>query len=325
MYCADGGSKGIESEHNAGEDMKPKISVAMAVYNGRKYLREQIDSILSQTVPVDEIIIIDDHSPETARDIIEQYQQTAACEILFQEHEENKGYAQTFFDALSLTTGDYIFFTDQDDIWLDKKVENCLEEMEKHPEICCLSACNIMIDSAGKEFGREKLPQNRLTQINVNDLLKQKALRPGMTLAIRKILKESADQSDTTAYEAHDRFIEYLAAIKDGFFLLAEYQNKYRIHDQNTSGMNRSHFRLRSGKQGRIDQIDKEIRYLKLIRPIEECNQVMIDRLIRHYDTRKNLLKRGSILKYITCSAKIAYGYSTYKIWFGDLISMLRG
>ncbi len=304
--------------------MKFTISVIMAVYNGQKYIEEQINSIINQTKRVDEIIIIDDCSSKKCTEIIERISNKSNCQINYIEHLENKGYAQTFFEALRIAGGEYIFFADQDDIWDKNKVKIYVEEMNCHPEITCLSSYNIIIDSIGKEIKREKKSKSRLMKVTCKSLIKQTSLRPGMTLAIRKSLKVKIDALDTTKYEVHDRLIEYLSSLDDGLYILGEYLNKYRIHGLNTSGMNLSHFKLRSNKKGRIDQIDKEVRYLNQIITIRNENKEIINKYIKYFLLRRRLLEEGDLLKYITNSIKCAYGYNKINVWLGDIMSIVK-
>ncbi|RTL02184.1 MAG: glycosyltransferase family 2 protein [Proteobacteria bacterium] len=102
-----------------------KISVIMATYNGGKYLSQQLDSILNQTVLVDEIIIVDDVSKDNTIDIINQYSQKFKT-INFVQNEKNIGVVKTFEKAISLSHGEYILFADQDDVWFNNKVETLI-------------------------------------------------------------------------------------------------------------------------------------------------------------------------------------------------------
>jgi len=114
-----------------------KVSVAMASYNGAEFIIEQLESIIHQTRKVDEIIICDDGSKDDTVNIVKSYIKANNYEgfITIVENEKNLGYASNFMKAISLTSGDYIFFSDQDDLWLDIKVEQMISQMEKNPKI----------------------------------------------------------------------------------------------------------------------------------------------------------------------------------------------
>ena len=99
-----------------------KVSIVMCTYNGEKYLKEQIDSILNQTYPLEELIIQDDCSTDSTVDIIREYQKKYPI-IKLHVNEENKGLNENFFSAMSKANGDYIATADQDDIWELNKIE----------------------------------------------------------------------------------------------------------------------------------------------------------------------------------------------------------
>lgn len=98
------------------------ISVAMATYNGAKYLVEQLDSIFAQTLVPDEIIIVDDCSIDNTWQVLSEY--ALRCpQIKLYLNDANLGVVKTFEVALSLCTGEFIALADQDDYWLPNKLE----------------------------------------------------------------------------------------------------------------------------------------------------------------------------------------------------------
>lgn len=96
-----------------------KISVCMATYNGEKFVKEQIDSILCQLGQDDEIIISDDGSSDNTINIIESY---GDSRIKLYHHNTERGYTKNFENALQHATGDIFFLSDQDDVWTPGKV-----------------------------------------------------------------------------------------------------------------------------------------------------------------------------------------------------------
>lgn len=98
-----------------------KISVAMATYNGANYVEQQIESILSQTLLPEEIIICDDASIDNTSQIIKKYEQNPI--IKFYQNEKRIGLIENFKKAVSLTNkNNYVALSDQDDIWLPDKL-----------------------------------------------------------------------------------------------------------------------------------------------------------------------------------------------------------
>ncbi len=100
----------------------------MATYNGAKYIKEQVDSILMQLETNDELIVSDDGSTDDTIKIFESYNDDR---IKIFTDNKRKGVVGNFENALKKTSGDYIFLSDQDDVWFDSKVGVCLKELEK--------------------------------------------------------------------------------------------------------------------------------------------------------------------------------------------------
>ncbi len=102
------------------------ISVCMTTYNGEKYVREQLDSILNQLSEEDELIISDDGSSDSTVSIINSFKDKRI--ILKQSNFKN--YSLNFENAIKDAQGDYIFLSDQDDVWVSNKVQLFLNELQ---------------------------------------------------------------------------------------------------------------------------------------------------------------------------------------------------
>lgn len=125
-------------------EKKRKVSVAMTTYNGEKYLRAQIDSILINLRPGDELVISDDGSTDGTLAIIEKYrgrsEETASPSIRLLQG-PGRGIIANFAHAISRCTGDVIFLSDQDDVWEPYKAEHVLGEMER-------TGCSLVMHDA---------------------------------------------------------------------------------------------------------------------------------------------------------------------------------
>lgn len=302
-----------------------KISVAMAVYNGRKFLGQQLESIKNQTVKIDEIVIIDDCSKEDSDDLIADFANRITIDVKYIKHSVNWGYANTFFEALDKTTGDYIFFSDQDDVWVENKVEKMIDVVKKSDKsILCLSSLNFIVNQDCEVLKREK-QKDFLLKIEMDDLLRGKSLRPGMSLLVSSEIKDKISSVKKDMFFAHDRFIEFVACLNNGFYCLNECLTKYRIHTSNTSGMNLTKTKLRSNRIGRIEQATKEINYFKALTTSGICLpdvvKLHIGKYENYFSRRKNMLTKG-VLRYIFYLPLIIPYYSSTKVVFGDLMSL---
>lgn len=103
------------------------ISVCIATYNGEKYIHEQIASILQQIGNDDEIVVSDDGSTDKTLDVVRSFD---AQNIHIYINKGDHGYTPNFENALRNAHGDYIFLSDQDDIWMPDKVEACMKYLK---------------------------------------------------------------------------------------------------------------------------------------------------------------------------------------------------
>lgn len=103
-----------------------KISVCIATYNGQDFIFEQINSILTQINEDDEIILVDDSSTDNTINIVKSFKDNR---IKIFRNERNRGYIYSFSKALSLSSNDIIFLSDQDDIWMPGRVELITKEL----------------------------------------------------------------------------------------------------------------------------------------------------------------------------------------------------
>lgn len=99
----------------------PLVSIALCTYNGERYLREQLDSLIKQNYPNLEIVVVDDASTDTTIEILRSYQ-SERIQIKLSVNENNIGFNQNFKKALANCNGDFIAIADQDDIWLFNKI-----------------------------------------------------------------------------------------------------------------------------------------------------------------------------------------------------------
>jgi glycosyltransferase involved in cell wall biosynthesis len=128
----------------------PKVSVIMSVYNGEKYLREAIDSILGQTFKDFEFLIIDDGSTDSSADIVRSY-----CDPRIRVFkQENAGLTKSLNKGLKLANGDYIARQDADDISLPFRLEKQVEFLDKHTDVVIVSSNIEFMDDRGESLGK---------------------------------------------------------------------------------------------------------------------------------------------------------------------------
>ena len=136
-----------------------RTSVAICTYNGAQYIERQLTSILKQDVPPDEILICDDASNDDTRKLIDSFTRKQECLIRLIVNDSNIGYTKNFEKAISLTTGDIIFFSDQDDVWFSNKIELVCQLFEQNPDIAGITHDGHLVDQDLRWHGTTKSSQ----------------------------------------------------------------------------------------------------------------------------------------------------------------------
>ena len=219
------------------------ISIAMTTYNGEKYIERQLESIFSQTLPVDEIIICDDNSKDRTIEIIGRFiEKNQTDKIRLVHNQENLGYIRNFHKAISLTRGDYIFLADQDDVWHADKIEQTLQVLkDKNASVVCTN-CSL-IDDEGNDisdssfFDRNPFVDRvteKVSEISFFELIVGN-IAQGCTYCFTKDVKDIYLVVNSEHLE-HDHQIMFVAALQGKAYFLDEALLDYRLHGNNTIG-----------------------------------------------------------------------------------------
>lgn len=214
------------------------ISVALCTYNGEKYIAEQLYSILHQTVPIDEIVIVDDCSNDNTVKIINNIYNNYSSIIKLFINDKNIGFIKNFEKAVSLCKGDYIFLSDQDDVWRKDKVERIINYMSV--ERCYgVFTDGKLIDGDGKELG-----STLFKQLNFDQYIRNMSIYPdlfttlclssnfvtGATMAITKEAIPLILPFQTSRHFYHDSYIAIKLSAKNKFRFIDDALISYRIH-----------------------------------------------------------------------------------------------
>lgn len=225
------------------------LSVALCTYNGARYIREQIESILNQTMPVDEIVVCDDGSSDDTISIIQQTQLSSTkTTVRLYQNESSLGVANNFQKAVNLCNGDIIFLSDQDDVWNPEKTMTIVDWFTKNPTKTVVITDASLINSFGAGLSSQ---QNTLFK-NTYNHIEQKLFESGKqlesflfenhatgaTMAIRRIFFEKYSFSDKCNDEILHDYVISLQAIQDGCLgIIKKKLISYRIHNHQTCGL----------------------------------------------------------------------------------------
>ena len=220
------------------------VSIAMATYNGARYLPAQLDSLARQTELPAELVVCDDQSCDATLDLVEKFARTAPFPVVLRENPRRLHFADNFLQAADLCTSDHVSFCDQDDIWHRQKIATVTEAFGTSD--ACLVAHNAsLIDADGRVVSESG-------HIKRHGMLTGAELHPwgfflGFTCTFKKQLlslipgdQRPFDFIDPTHRFAHDRWVAFLASIYGDVYVLDDKLAGYRNHGSNASGWMRT-------------------------------------------------------------------------------------
>lgn len=212
------------------------LSVAMCTFNGEKYIAEQLESILSQQFPVDEIIICDDGSTDKTLEIIEDFQKSNPFIKLYR-NPENLGVIKNFEKAINHCQDGIVLLCDQDDIWFKTKTEKIINYFEINRNITAVFHNLELFDekplSATIWDYVAFNPQNHGKNL-LNHLLTIENIATGASFAFKKNKSINIDEIPEIAL--HDYQLALIFAMTNELGLIDEALGYYRIHDAQQIG-----------------------------------------------------------------------------------------
>lgn len=194
-----------------------KISVVVSVFNGEKYISEQLDSLRHQIRRPDEVLLFDDGSSDKTPQIVTDYiTKYSLANWKYTRNPENKGWRRNFMEGMWAASGDLVFSCDQDDIWHQDKLKIMSEVMENSPQISLLTSNYELFFEDGSHKDGFKQNDGSVSQIPLknNYLL---VGRPGCTHCIRKELLDIARKYWRPEYP-HDALLWRLSLFSDGLY-----------------------------------------------------------------------------------------------------------
>lgn len=217
-----------------------KVSIAMATYNGEKYLKEQLDSILAQTVSNWELIISDDCSTDSTVEIAKKYAEKDS-RIHIVENSFSHGCSENFENALRYCSGCYIAFCDQDDVWTNDHLEHLLSIIgDKSLAFADAEAVDYSLKSLNFFLGEKFLISEKHLKNNLFLHLIFLNFVQGTALIFKR---ELLNFLPFPRGLFHDHWAAISAVLADGIAYSSKSILKYRQHGNNTCGvLNHSFF-----------------------------------------------------------------------------------
>lgn len=310
-----------------------KISIIMSTYNGETYIQEQLESIVSQTVLPDEVIISDDCSSDTTVFIIKKFiKNNKLNNWKLYVNEANLGWKKNFMNLLSQAQGEYIFLCDQDDIWNKSKLSNMVNIMDKKKEILLLASDYYpLYQTADAEKISKKILKTMKSDGTVEkypfsaDFLS--VLRPGCTYCIRRnLINISFKYFDDIS--AHDALLWRVSNLYDGLYIYHTPMIEFRRHGNNSTPKKNEDIQSKKNEMLTKKQIIDIVRYM-LSEPEQPLDAIENKKLIlsgnkRFYELRYILFDEKKLFIWF----KLAFFYRKYyfsnRQLFHDLQILLK-
>ena len=205
-------------------------SVCMATYNGEAFVRQQLESILFQLGPNDELIVVDDHSTDGTIGVVVDLNDSR---IKVFRNERNLGVLRSFERAISLAKGGIIFLSDQDDIWSHEKVVRVMSVFEKYSDVTLVLSDARIIDKEGHEIDKSFFSKRGAFKPGVfHNFIKNKYL--GCVMAFKREMVNRILPFPVRIPQ-HDMWIGLINAVYGRAFYIDMPLVNYRRHGNNAS------------------------------------------------------------------------------------------
>jgi len=219
-----------------------KISIALCTFNGSNYLKEQLDSFISQDRQPDEVIICDDRSSDQTHEIVNDFIKRAPFKVKFVINSNNLGITKNFEKAISLCTGDLIALSDQDDVWHPQKISLHEKIFDNRSEIGVSFSNAEVVDQDLNPIGYDMWHRVVFTQSEQKKVQNEEAVSvflkhfiiTGATMVFKADLKPVILPIPSCWF--HDAWLALIIASISNVSLIDEPLVEYRQHSDNQLG-----------------------------------------------------------------------------------------
>ena len=225
-----------------------RVSIAMCTYNGAENVLAQLQSFATQTKLPDELVICDDASTDATVEIVRKFILDAPFPVHLLVNEWNLGFASNFAQALNKCSGDIIFLSDQDDVWMPEKLQEFVDVFSKNPTVGLVFCDALLVDahltSLGQTWGQSrhfgKRHQKALTGVNGGSIILKDPtwMAAGATMAFRAVHRACVEP--IPAGWTHDAWIATVVSAYSQVALIPEPLNQYRQHAMQVYGASAS-------------------------------------------------------------------------------------
>ena len=288
------------------------MSIAMCTYNGAEFLAAQLESILAQTRPPDEIVVCDDGSTDDTRALLEDFSKRAPIKLRF--NETNLGTVKNFEQAIGLCTGDVIALSDQDDIWREDKLQLIEEAFNRNPAAGLVFSDAEIVDENLQPLGRRMWDEVAFDDNKRKLIARGRALEvlitgwtvTGATMAFRSGFMNFSLPIPNEIAMIHDGWIALTIATVANVVALDQTLIKYRQHRKQQIGAPERAKDV-PGPRG-VHAIESAFKRRNSSADLHQILETLEQRLLLHtgrYDTRKALWFIGDYAFHLNVRANL--------------------
>ena len=297
-------------------NQSPLISIVLCSYNGERFIKEQIDSLLQQSYPDIEIVISDDASTDGTQKILESFRSCSNIYLFLGT--QNRGPIENFEFAVAQAKGDYIAFSDQDDIWLPQKVQTLYEHINQY---LLIYSDSELIDESGQPLAKKLSGfRNMYSGTETKGFILSNVVW-GHTMMVQK--KFLSDVLPIPEGVPHDIWMGFKAAATSGISYLDIPLTKYRQHSatltktiaQKTATRNRTR---------RYEDFERQLYWIGIMKAhVKQEEYFFYERFYELYETKRHGKFAWSLFFFFIRHRKELFRF-TRKNLFSQVIEIMK-
>jgi glycosyltransferase involved in cell wall biosynthesis len=263
-----------------------RTSIALATYQGARYLSQQLESFLNQVRPPDEMCVSDDGSTDETLDVVRAFASTAPFPVKLVVNPIRGGVNKNFENAVMHCTGDVILFSDQDDVWLPSHIERLVLPMERDPRIMAVASDSQYVDETLQISGGTQAQSDRFSNSlcaatmrlprNQIELVLRQNLHSGHGMAFRRSLLPLL--VPFTATFMFDEWVLVLAATAGFITYVPEALTLHRQHRDQTMGARNKDLQLWATQSKNVSQEQERVqeeKWREMLNRVRDCRDLL--------------------------------------------------
>lgn len=299
--------------------------VVMATYNGNQFIIKQLESIKNQTQTIDKVIIVDDCSKDNSYELIENFiQQYNLNSWKLLKNESNLGHYRTFLKGLreigTLNKDDFVFLSDQDDIWHSNKIEELTKAFFSQDNVTMVSCKSEFIDERDKILYSDSYSGEYIQQTQFDILKKwpsgyQMGLRGDI---LSMALEEKIEHFD--GFQYHDVLLAFFYSLYGKQIVVDKVLDQHRLHRTNvTKRISKNGVESKENILRHFDVCISRVESILNYAREKQLSTNTLDNFIKFFKLRKKFVSEGNLFDKVYLLLKFRSFYERKKLILRDI------